>query len=137
METRKKVHRDISYTNILLRDPGPDPPGRMTVREKFIKDFDLSSIEDLRKEIKCREGLLIDYDYASVVADSEGASKETTVVEGESEDLGKEDLGRDTQRRVNVLKLSGGRTVSLFFDICPYLLRCLAGYSSFHCNGVT
>jgi hypothetical protein len=108
----------------------------MTIREKFMKEFDLFSIEELRKEFKCREGLLIDYDYATVVAELVEASKETTVMEGESEDLGK-----DTQSQENNLnfgqKPSGDRTVSFFFNTCFYLLRCLAGYFSFHCNGVT
>jgi serine/threonine protein kinase len=137
LETRKKVHRDISYTNVLLREPGSDSPGKMAVREKFLKDFDLSDIEDLRKEMKCREGLLIDYDYAIDLADSEVLGKEATDVEGDSEHLEK-----DTQNQVNnqdpeQRAASGGRTVSFFFDICLYLLRCLAGYSSFHCNRVT
>ena len=137
LETRKKVHRDISYTNVLLREPGSDSPGKMAVREKFLRDFDLSDIEDLRKEMKCREGLLIDYDYATDLADSEVFGKEATDVEGDSEHLGK-----DTQKQVNnqdpeQKAASGGRTVSFFYDTCLYLLRCLAGYSSFHCNGVT
>ena len=77
-----------------------------------MKDFGLSDIEVLRKEIKSREGLLIDYDYATVLADMEAAM--------------------DTQKNP-----SGGRTVSFFFDTCLHLLRYFAGYSSFHCNGVT
>ena len=92
LETRKKVHRDISYTNILLRDPGIDSPGKMSVREEFVKEHHLSKIEDLRKQIGSREGLLIDYDYATVLADTEGV----------------------TQNQEK--NPSGGRTVSLFFD---------------------
>jgi serine/threonine protein kinase len=136
LETRKKIHRDISYTNILIRDAGSDLPGRMAVREKFMKYFDLSNIEDLRKEMKCREGLLIDYDYAAVLGDEDGACNESSAAKGESEDF-----RESNQSQGNNLdpeqKPSGGRTVSLFFDPCLCLLRCLAGYSSFHCNGVT
>jgi len=80
-----------------------------------MKDFDLSSIEDLRKQMKCREGLLIDYDYANDLADLEGASKEETVVEGEYEDQGK-DAQSEKSNLDPEQKPSGGRTVSLFFD---------------------
>jgi hypothetical protein len=148
LETEGRVHRDISYTNILLREPelGPsdsscrsDSPSdsscRSDIRQKFIKEFGLSEIEELRRLTRCREGLLIDYDYATFLADVGSANEETTV-EGESEDLGKDkpSQGNNLDPRQNP---SGGRTVSLFFDTYLYLLRCLAGYSSFHCDGVT
>jgi len=72
-----------------------------------MKDFGLADIEGLRKQMTCREGLLIDYDYAAVLADSEGES------EGEEdEELGEESKAFDPHH-----KLSGGRTVSLYFDM--------------------
>ena len=147
-----KVHRDISYTNILLRSPGANSFGKTMVREMFTKAFDLSNIENLRKQINCWEGLLIDYDYATVIAKlaMEGASKETIVVEEESgdreviegsRDEEDDEEGEDSQNKLNVLdhdqKPSGGQTVSLFFDTCLYLLRHFAGYPSIHRYRVT
>jgi hypothetical protein len=100
----------------------------MDVRAGLVKQFDLFNIEDLRKQIRCREGLLIDYDYATNLINSEEASKETTVEEGESE---------GSEVKEGSQNPSDDRTVGFLFDTCPYLLRHFAGYSSFHCNGIT
>jgi serine/threonine protein kinase len=69
LESKQKLHRDISYTNILLREPGVDSATRTTVRENFIESLGLSDIEKLRKELNCREGLLIDFDYGALIPD--------------------------------------------------------------------
>lgn len=75
LETKQKLHRDISYTNILLREPGVDSDAKKTVRKNFMETLGLSDIEKLREELKCREGLLIDFDYGAPI------SVETTGVE--------------------------------------------------------
>ena len=93
-----------------------------------MKDFGLDNIESLRKQIKCREGLLIDYDYASVLAHSEGVNMETTMAEGESggrdsgliersQDEEGGELGEKSKAFNPPHKLSGGQTVSLYFDM--------------------
>ncbi|KAF8336054.1 hypothetical protein F5887DRAFT_1078905 [Amanita rubescens] len=65
LETKNKVHRDISYTNILLREPGQDSVEKQLIKDEFKDGLGLTDIESMRKRFKCREGLLIDYDYAS------------------------------------------------------------------------
>jgi len=77
LETQQKLHRDISYTNVLLREPGPT---KTKVRKEFMARLGLSDIEKLREELNCREGLLIDFDYGALISD------ETTQVEQKSED---------------------------------------------------
>ena len=54
LETQKKVHRDISYTNILLRERDESDAGK-TTREATMKVLGLSEIDDLRKRLDCRE----------------------------------------------------------------------------------
>ena len=96
-----------------------------------MKDFDLSGIEDLRKQFKCREGLLIDYDYATDLGEGESGDIEGLGdIEGSQDDK----QGEDSLLNQNP---SGGRTVGVFLDIYLYLLKCFAGYSSFYRNGVT
>jgi len=90
LKTRKRVHRDISYTNILLRELGPpELPVRTMNRKKFMDELELteflSEIEKLRKECLCREGLLIDYDYASHLADVEPSVPSVMEVDEESQ----------------------------------------------------
>ena len=80
LDTQQKLHRDISYTNILLRVPGVDSAAKTNVREEFMEKLGLSDIEQLQKKLNCREGLLIDFDYGALISD------ETTQVEQESED---------------------------------------------------
>jgi serine/threonine protein kinase len=91
LETQEKLHRDISYTNILLREPGVESATKATVREEFMESLGLSGIEKLRKELNCREGLLIDFDYGALI------SGKMTQVEQESSDCerGEADEGVD------------------------------------------
>ena len=65
LQSQLVVHRDISYTNILLRDQGKDSQEKVDKRREIMNDLGLSEIEDLRNSLGCREGLLIDFDYAS------------------------------------------------------------------------
>ena len=64
------------------------------IRQDLIQSLELSSIMDLRGELKCREGLLIDFDYgASLLDDMEiGVGKTTQVEQG----LDKEDKEGET-----------------------------------------
>lgn len=53
--------------------------------------FELSRVEDLRKEYKCREGLLIDYDYGVDLGSED--DEEDVIAQGE--DVGEEDVGEE------------------------------------------
>jgi serine/threonine protein kinase len=66
LESRNLVHRDISYTNILLRSPaGKGSDSNSVKRREIMNELGLSEIEELRTRYQCREGLLIDFDYAA------------------------------------------------------------------------
>jgi serine/threonine protein kinase len=65
LESENLVHRDISYTNILLRSQGKDTKAKQEKRREIMDQLGLSNIESLRNSLNCREGLLIDFDYAS------------------------------------------------------------------------
>ena len=105
LETQMKVHRDISYTNILLREQGDDSDAR-TFREKFMCQLGLSEIEKQRKRLNCREGLLIDFDYGTTLA------REQTALDEEGTNSG-EKRGEDSQTpESGHPKPSGARTVS-------------------------
>lgn len=70
------VHRDISYTNILIRSPTENSTLK---RRELMDELGLSQIELLRRKLKSREGLLIDFDYASSLesnTDQAGASND-------------------------------------------------------------
>ena len=98
LEAQKKLHRDISYTNILLREP----ESSNEKREGLMKELGLSEIEELRKQLGCREGLLIDYDYG-LPQIPQNLAKEAT--ESQNEEL------------LEIPPKCSGRTVSLFgFD---------------------
>jgi hypothetical protein len=86
LESHQKVHRDISYTNILLRDPEVDSTD--SIREELMTSLDLSDIVKLRHDLDCREGLLIDFDYGASLSGQkdigvpvEGASEGDGIVE--------------------------------------------------------
>ncbi len=53
LEGRRKLHRDISYTNLLLRESGGDAEEIQSHRNQIMAKFELSRVEDLRKEYKC------------------------------------------------------------------------------------
>ena len=114
LETKNRVHRDISDTNVLLREPEPDSDAKQRIREEFRDQLGLSQIESMRKTFKCREGLLIDYGHAAeLLSSQEGPGRE-----------GNEDA-------------SEVRAVSLLDPMCDcHLLGNIAGYASFHRGGV-
>lgn len=91
-----KLHRDISYTNVLLREPEPRTTEK---RAELMQELGLSDIELLREELGCREGLLIDYDYGGLIFEPEMHAELAT-------------QGVDQQKEE--VKCSGHRTVSLF-----------------------
>jgi hypothetical protein len=51
-----------------------------------MQDLGLSEIEDLRKRLGCREGLLIDFDYATSLAGKPTSSEGTNSEEKKRED---------------------------------------------------
>ena len=69
LETLNLVHRDISYTNILLQSQSQDKGNGSQLKQdkqcEIMNELGLSDIESLREKLGCREGLLIDFDYAS------------------------------------------------------------------------
>lgn len=130
LETQKKAHRDISYTNILLRETDDSDAGRAN-REKVMQELGLSEIEELRMQLKCREGLLIDFDYGAVLAGLAAGEKTN------SDEREKETDSGERQGEVLQTSHSGARTVSNSNSMpILHLLRHLAGYSSFHRTGV-
>ena len=117
LETKNKVHRDISYTNVLLREPGQESVAKQSIKDEFKDEFDLVEIESLRKSLKCREGLLIDYDYASELSpqkdkdsQGEGDGNKTAYASELSSHKDKDSQGEGD----GVKNASGVRTVSLF-----------------------
>jgi serine/threonine protein kinase len=139
LESRNLVHRDISYTNILLRHTGRDSIEKQAKRREIMDKLGLSEIESLRNSLNCREGLLIDFDYASslepnaetgqtgasassldpnalAVSDQTGASN---VNESQGESREDFELVDDEDNSKTVIqpiakRLSGARTVSYF-----------------------
>jgi len=118
LEGRRKLHRDISYTNILLRESGGDAKEIQSLQNQIIAKLELSQVEELRKEYKCRGGLLIDYDYG-VDMGSEDV-KEDVIAQGEEDAPDEEDAtdeeesGMHTCLQVSMKyleKVSGLRTV--------------------------
>jgi serine/threonine protein kinase len=85
LEGKRKLHRDISYTNILLREPEDDLVQK-EARKQFMMLLGLSEIEELREELRCREGLLIDFDYGAALADLETQMAEPENAERDLED---------------------------------------------------
>jgi hypothetical protein len=73
--------------NILLRDPEPnlDSTNKSKIRQELMESLDLSSIEALRRDLKLREGLLIDFDYGGSLFDSEIMETTGGTTQGEQE----------------------------------------------------
>jgi serine/threonine protein kinase len=84
LELQRKVHRDIPYTNILLREPGNNSPKMEENRKQVMSNLGLAEIEIQRRKFRCREGLLIDFDYGSELAVAQ--SQETEQNEEDSEE---------------------------------------------------
>jgi serine/threonine protein kinase len=108
LETQKKVHRDISYTNILLRERDQTNVGR-AAREKVMEELGLSEIEKLRERLDCREGLLIDFDYGAALIGEQTTREGTNSGEKQKEGASN---SKEKQREVNINPVSGARTVS-------------------------
>lgn len=100
LESQQKIHRDISYTNVLLREPGHNSLDMEENRKQVMKELGLAEIEIQRHKLKCREGLLIDFDYGGEVAVAQ-SQKETernqpqTTQEDEQEQAREQQDGED------------------------------------------
>ena len=121
LESCQKVHRDISYTNILLREPGLDSESKLKVRENFMASLGLSDISELRRDLKCREGLLIDFDYGASLSNPEDSGAEIgarKTTEGDTNDKMVLEDKKHPPRTFPHQVPSGSRTVcfSLFQD---------------------
>ena len=92
LETQNLVHCDISYTKILLRSQGKDSPEKKDKRREIMEELGLSEIESLRDSLGCRKGLLIDFDYASLLVEPEtktGQADASDVNESQGKSQGK------------------------------------------------
>ena len=71
LETLSLVHCDILYTNILLwswsQDKGDGSQLKQDKQREIINELGLSDIESLQEKLGCHEGLLIDFDYVSLL----------------------------------------------------------------------
>lgn len=137
LESRNLVHRDISYTNILLRHTGKDSIEKQAKRREIMDELGLSEIESLRNSLNCREGLLIDFDYASSLEPNAetgqtGASASSLDLNAETDQTGASNVNEsqgesredfelvdDEENSKTVIqptakRLSGARTVSYF-----------------------
>jgi serine/threonine protein kinase len=92
LESQRKIHRDLSYTNILLRDSGQgsDTADKLKIRQELIESLGLSDIVKHRQRLQCWEGLLIDFDYGASLFDLEdmeiGAGKTAQLEQGLDEE---------------------------------------------------
>lgn len=113
LETQNKLHRDISYTNVLLQEPGVS---RNENQIAWMNKLGLSQIQELREELKCREGLLIDYDYGAPLEMDTNASADPAQLPGEvaTEEKTENQKGKGSITNHTPPKVSGSRTVSLF-----------------------
>jgi serine/threonine protein kinase len=93
LESKRKVHSDISYTNILLREPGVDKPDKKATRDQIMALLGLSEIDKLRKQLGCREGLLIDFDYVSPLVELTGLLEPETGQNGSGAGQDQQDQG--------------------------------------------
>jgi hypothetical protein len=110
----------------------------------------LSEIEDLRNELNCREGLLIDFDYGDLLIqlDSNLAKAEpnwpdhaNTENEVEEKESDEEESDEETDKKMDSEvffppTFFGARTVRFFLTSQLFkLLRSYIGNCSFHRNG--
>jgi hypothetical protein len=123
LESKNLVHRDISYSNILLRKSDGSDAGKLA-REENAGKLGLSDVEKLRSQLKCREGLLIDFDYACEIKEDQSFSEESNQGEESDQSLSEETnqgekLDQSSEIKPtsgsNVERASGVRTVSKFF----------------------
>jgi len=121
-ESKQTIHRDISYTNVLLRTLGPDSQEKKEWQAKITETFGLSEIENLQAQYSSQEGLLIDFDYASRLAQSENMeeSENTTSVDkhpgnaGDGPSVGTQPVQCSDTNKGNCQRGSGIHTVRLF-----------------------
>ena len=75
LKSHQKVHHDISYTNVLLQEPGKNLPEMEANREQVMNNLGLAEIEIQCHKLKCQEGLLIDFDYGGKLAVAQSQEK--------------------------------------------------------------
>jgi serine/threonine protein kinase len=68
LESQRKVHRNISYTNILLREPRNNLPKMEENWKRVMSNLGLAEIKIQHRKFRCQEKLLIDFDYGSDLA---------------------------------------------------------------------
>jgi serine/threonine protein kinase len=119
LETKTKVHRDISYTNILLRERDDSDAGKES-RKKVMHGLGLDKIEELRQRLDCREGLLIDFDYGATLSGEKPASnketssgeKQGSIFDSRHVDILSGEEAASNKETEQHIKQSGARTVS-------------------------
>ena len=70
LTAQENIHHNISYTNILIWEVDDDlsKKASLEARKYIMNLLGLSEIESLQNELKCWEGLLIDFDYGAVLS---------------------------------------------------------------------
>jgi serine/threonine protein kinase len=88
LESKQKIHRDISYTNILLRDPDSEAldSTRMRIQDELMMSLGLTGIVKLRRDLECREGLLIDFDYGASFGQEDTVTEVGGATKGDTND---------------------------------------------------
>ena len=157
LAAQENIHCDISYTNILIQEVDDDSSKEASLEawKRVMNLLGLSKIESLWNELKCQEGLLIDFDYGTILScigsklalvGSEdkldglevtevqvGKGKEKQGDSGKGNGLNAVSSGRmDAQDPIP--KASGAHTVCFLNFITIFSLRDLAGHCSFHLN---
>ena len=154
---QENIHCDISYTNILIWEVDDNllREASLEAQKCIMNLLGLSKIESLQNELKCWEGLLIDFDYSTVLSCIESKlalvgsedkldGLEVTEVQvgkgkGKQRDSGKGDglnaASRGwTDAQDPIPKASSAHVVCFLNFITIFSLRNLAGHCSFHLN---
>ena len=85
LESHKKLHRDISYTNILLREPGANSERVNNSRQEIMERLGLGEFEKQRHKLKCREGLVVDFNYGGELTQEPTQLHEEMTTDAEEE----------------------------------------------------
>ena len=114
LETLNLVHCDILYINILLWSQSQDKGNSSQLKQdkqcKIMNELGLSDIESLQEKLGCCEGLLIDFDYTSLLYS--GTTMGKVDASDVNESLGKSQGGIQSSSQVSGSQVSGSQVSS-------------------------